>query len=158
AASSLDHPNICAIHEFDEHEGQPFIVMQLLEGQTLRERIAAQGTAIPTDELIEIGIQISEGLEAAHGKRIIHRDIKPANILLITRGDAKILVFGLAKLNGTMQDVNTASVTQDMKDVRSAGLPSVPTSSAAALALSKTGQTMGTASYMSPEQVRCEEL
>jgi serine/threonine protein kinase/Tol biopolymer transport system component len=158
SASALDHSNICAVYEFDEHEGRPFIAMQLLEGQTLRDRIAAQGTAIATHELIEIAIQISEGLEAAHCKRIIHRDIKPANIFLTTRGEAKILDFGLAKLHGTTQDVNTATVTQAVKDVRLAGLSSVPTSSRAALALSKTGQTMGTASYMSPEQVRCEEL
>jgi eukaryotic-like serine/threonine-protein kinase len=161
SASSLDHPNICAIHEFDEHDNQPFIVMQMLEGQTLRERIAAgsgQGTAVPVDDLIGVAIQISEGLEAAHRKGIIHRDIKPANIFITTRGEAKILDFGLAKLYGTMHDVNVATVTQDVQDAGSMGLSSMPTSSAAALALSKTGQTMGTASYMSPEQVRCEEL
>jgi serine/threonine protein kinase len=161
AASSLDHPNICAIHEFDEHDSLPFIVMQLLEGQTLRERIAGgtgQGTAISVDELIGVAIQISDGLEAAHRKGIIHRDIKPANIFITTRGEAKILDFGLAKLYGTMHDVNTATMIQDVKDAGSMDLSSMPTSPAAALALSKTGQTMGTASYMSPEQVRCEEL
>ena len=157
SASALDHPNICAIYEFDEHEVKPFIVMPLLDGQTLRDRIAAQGTAISIDQQIEIAIQISKGLEAAHRKGIIHRDIKPANIFITTRGEAKILDFGLAKLYGTTQDVNTATVTQDVKDVGSVDLSSMPTPSAA-LALSKTGQTMGTASYMSPEQVRCEEL
>jgi Tol biopolymer transport system component/serine/threonine protein kinase len=160
SASSLDHPNICAVHEFDEYDGQPFIVMQLLEGQTLRECIAAATgrAAIPFDELIGVAIQISEGLEAAHRKGIIHRDIKPANIFITTRGEAKILDFGLAKLHGTTQDVNTATVTQDMKGPTAVDMSGMPTSSAAALALSKTGQTMGTASYMSPEQVRCEEL
>jgi serine/threonine protein kinase/Tol biopolymer transport system component len=161
SASSLDHPNICAIHEFDEHDNQPFIVMQLLEGQTLRERIAAgagHGTGIPLDELIGVAIQISDGLEAAHQKGIIHRDIKPANIFITTRGEAKILDFGLAKLYGAVHDVNTATLTRDLQDAGSMGLSSMPTSPAAALALSKTGQTMGTASYMSPEQVRCEEL
>jgi eukaryotic-like serine/threonine-protein kinase len=158
AASSLDHPNICAIYEFDEHEGQPFIVMQLLEGQTLRERIAAQGSAIPTDELIEIAIQIIEGLEAAHSKSIIHRDIKPANIFITTRAKAKILDFGLAKLYGTTHDINTTSGTENVKAPRGVGEANVPTSWPAALELSKTGQTIGTASYMSPEQVRCDEL
>jgi serine/threonine protein kinase/Tol biopolymer transport system component len=161
SASSLDHTSICVIHEFGEHEGQPFIVMQLLEGQTLRERIAAgtgQGTAISIDELIGVAIQISEGLEAAHRKGIIHRDIKPANIFITTRGKAKILDFGLAKLYGTAHDGNSPSLIQEMKDVGSVELSTMPSSSAAALALSKTGQTMGTASYMSPEQVRCEEL
>jgi Tol biopolymer transport system component/serine/threonine protein kinase len=161
SASSLDHPNICAVHEFDEHDGQPFIVMQLLEGQTLRERIAGatgQGTALPIDELIRVAIQISEGLEVAHRNGIIHRDIKPANIFITNRGEAKILDFGLAKLHGTTQDVSIAILTQDMKVAGSMDLSSIPTSSAAALALSKTGQTMGTAFYMSPEQVRCEEL
>jgi eukaryotic-like serine/threonine-protein kinase len=157
AASSLDHPNICAIHEFEEHDSQPFIVMQLLEGQTLRERIAlgtGQGTAMPIDELVKLAIQITDGLEAAHQKGVIHRDIKPANIFVTTSDEAKILDFGLAKLRGTTQHVGATPESQD----RSMLLPNMPTSSAADLALSKTGQTMGTASYMSPEQVRCEEL
>ena len=101
AASSLDHPNICPIHEFGEHEGRPFIVMQLLEGQTLRDRLAAVAqdkTALPLEELLDIGIQVSEGLQAAHEKGIIHRDIKPANIFLTSKGVVKILDFGLAKL------------------------------------------------------------
>ncbi len=101
AASSLDHPNICSIHEFGEHEGRPFMVMQLLEGQTLRDRLAAAaeaGQAIPLDELLDVGIQVSDGLQAAHEKGIIHRDIKPANIFLTSKGVVKILDFGLAKL------------------------------------------------------------
>ncbi len=161
SASALDHPNICAIHEFDEHDGQPFIVMQLLEGQILRERIATgagQGTTMPIDELVDLAIQITDGLEAAHQKGIIHRDIKPANIFITSRGEAKILDFGLAKLRGTTPYIGTTPESRDMEYAGSMLLPNMPTSSAPDLALSKTGQTMGTASYMSPEQVRCEEL
>jgi len=98
AASSLDHPNICAIHEFGDHEGRPFMVMQLLEGQTLRDRMASVEAALPLGELLDIGIQVSDGLQAAHERGIIHRDIKPANIFLTNKGVVKILDFGLAKL------------------------------------------------------------
>ena len=86
AASSLDHPNICSIHEFGEHEGRPFMVMQLLEGQTLRDRLAGEERALPLAELLDIGLQVCEGLRAAHEKGIIHRDIKPANIFLTRQG------------------------------------------------------------------------
>lgn len=150
AASSLDHRNICAIHEFGEHEGLPFIAMSFLEGQTLRERIAAKASPFATSELLNLAIQIADGLAAAHEKGIIHRDIKPANIFITNRNEAKILDFGLAKLT----DVG------DREGLRHPEAPSPESNNAPAhdLSLSVTGAAMGTAAYMSPEQVRGEKL
>ena len=117
--SGLDHPNICTIYEVEEHAGKPFIVMQLLEGQTLRERIQSstgQRACFHNDELLDISLQIAGGLEAAHQKGIIHRDIKPANIFLTSRGEAKILDFGLAKLVESGESPEPLS-SQDLPDV-----------------------------------------
>ena len=135
AASALDHPNICSIHEFGEHEGQPFIVMQLLEGQTLRDHLASLALArpgsdgscppaFPLDQLLDVSTQIANGLQAAHERGIIHRDIKPANIFLTTRGLVKILDFGVAKLLQVSdeQHVPAAALSQPGNDLK--GQPS----------------------------------
>ena len=154
AASALDHPNICAMHEFGEHDGRPFIVMQLLEGQTLRDRIIAaphEGPPFQTGELLAIASQIADGLAAAHQQGIIHRDIKPANIFITNSGVAKILDFGLAKRAsaGTVPDLDAAG--------RLANSPQGETAPIR-LSLTLTGVALGTAAYMSPEQVRGEPL
>jgi len=143
SASSLNHPNICTIHEVDEADGHHFITMELLEGETLRERIA-EGH-IPADDLVRIGIQVADALDAAHKKSIIHRDIKPANVFLTRRGEAKVLDFGLAK-----QETAKLTVTPD-------GATAAPISDLDSQ-LTSPGQTVGTIAYMSPEQARGEKL
>ena len=154
AASALNHPNICAIHEIGEHEAEFFIAMELLEGQTLDRRIGGQ--PLSTEELLTFGIQITEGLHAAHEKGIIHRDIKPANIFVTSEGQAKILDFGLAKLAPTKTAVSVDSKGGD-EGLRGAPheIEQLPTSDTS---LSRTGVAMGTAGYMSPEQTRGEKL
>jgi len=134
AASSLNHPNICTIYEVEEHDHQPVIVMELLEGKSLKERI--REGAISSDELLDFGIQISDALEAAHAKGIIHRDMKPGNIFVVGSGRVKILDFGLAKML-------PLHVAEDQSEEES---------------LTLEGVIPGTTSYMSPEQVRGEEI
>jgi TolB-like protein/tetratricopeptide (TPR) repeat protein len=144
AASGLNHPNICTIHEIDQFEGQPFIVMELLEGTTLKHMIT--GKALPGLQILEITIQIADALEAAHESGIVHRDLKPANIFLTKRAQAKVLDFGLAKL------VPTARQIADQ-----GGVSNQPTLSGIEH-LTSTGVALGTVAYMSPEQARGEEL
>ncbi|HTA22547.1 MAG TPA: protein kinase [Terriglobales bacterium] len=155
AASALDHPNICSVFEFGEHQGQPFLVMQLLEGETLRERIAREAP-LPACALLEIAIQIANGLDAAHRKNIIHRDIKPTNIFVTERGEAKILDFGLAKLVPAA-DAGPAPGRSHQDQLRETQ-QKIPSPVDAELFLSRTGVAVGTAGYMSPEQARGEKL
>ncbi len=158
-ASSLDHPNICTIYEVEEHEHQPFIVMQLLKGETLRDRLAtlaAEQKKLPLEELLEIATQICEGLQAAHAKGIIHRDVKPANIFLTTTGQVKILDFGLAKLVSTAHE--TESVGLQPEPGGTGAAPRRARSLPLDATLTDLGIAMGTVGYMSPEQSRGEKL
>ncbi len=140
AAAALNHPNICTIHEIGEHDGQPFIVMELLEGRTLKERLEAGSLSV--DDLLEMGTQIADALDAAHQKGMVHRDIKPANIFLTHAGSVKVLDFGLVKTVAGPAEASTLDERATVDDME----------------LTRAGSAVGTVAYMSPEQVRGEEL
>jgi len=144
AASALDHPHICSLFDVGEHEGRPFLVMERLEGRTLRNAVA--GKALPLGRVLEVGAQLADALEAAHRKGIVHRDIKPSNVFLTTRGDAKLLDFGLAKL---AEPPRAGGDGVDTDETTRSGQPD---------ALTDPGAAPGTAAYMSPEQARGEEV
>ena len=147
AASSLNHPRICTVHDVGEFQGRPFLVMEFLDGQSLRDRIASD--PLPIAELMDLAVQICEALQAAHARGIIHRDIKPGNIFITVGGQIKILDFGLAKRSGEVPAVAKASVSPADEPTAATG---------AGITVTQPGSISGTLAYLSPEQARCEEV
>ena len=141
AASALNHPGICVIHDIDEHEGRHFITMELLEGRTFRDCLL--GRALTLDQLLDVAIQVADALDAAHEKGIVHRDLKPANLFITDRGHAKILDFGLAKLTAPGTEAPSDSIDATIVQHKD---------------LTRPGATLGTIAYMSPEQARGGEI